>query len=42
VPRAMQEMMRMFDKIRPRLKLSPGPPPRSAKPEPAGAEPSQA
>jgi DNA-binding transcriptional LysR family regulator len=31
VPRAMQEMMRMFDKIRPRLKLSPGPPPRSGK-----------
>jgi DNA-binding transcriptional LysR family regulator len=29
VPRAMQEIMQMFDKIRPRLKLSPGPPPRS-------------
>ena len=28
VPRAVQEMMRMFDKVRPKLKLSPGPPAR--------------
>ena len=33
VPRAVQEMMGMFDRIRPRLKLSPGPPPRSKKSE---------
>ena len=33
VPRAVQEMMRMFDNIRPRLKLSPGPPPRTKKME---------
>jgi DNA-binding transcriptional LysR family regulator len=28
VPRAMQEMMRTLDRIRPKLKLSPGPVPR--------------
>ena len=28
VPRAVQEMMRTLEKVRPRLKLSPGPPPR--------------
>jgi DNA-binding transcriptional LysR family regulator len=28
VPRAVQEMMAMFDKLRPKLKLSPGPPAR--------------
>jgi DNA-binding transcriptional LysR family regulator len=44
VPRAVQEMMRTFERIRPKLKLSPGPAPRrrppsgpDAPPEPASA-----
>jgi DNA-binding transcriptional LysR family regulator len=32
VPRAVQEMMKMFEKIRPKLKLSPGPPSRGKSP----------
>ena len=28
VPRAVQEMMRTLEQVRPKLKLSPGPPPR--------------
>ena len=31
VPRAVQEMMRTLERVRPRLKLSPGPPPRDRK-----------
>jgi hypothetical protein len=35
VPRAVQEMMRMLERVRPKLKLSPGPPPRVKKPDTA-------
>jgi DNA-binding transcriptional LysR family regulator len=31
VPRAVQEMMRTLERVRPKLKLSPGPPPRGQK-----------
>jgi hypothetical protein len=30
VPRAVQELMRTLERVRPKLKLSPGPPPRGA------------
>jgi DNA-binding transcriptional LysR family regulator len=43
VPRAVQEMMRTLEKVRPKLKLSPGPPPRDRKPAaPAAAEEAEA